>query len=159
MGNTDIEDLEKKVVDRTQDAHEWKLRAETAERKLLEVTKSDGIGRRRSDNVNVSTSSNNPKDMFLQAAIDRNTNNTNNRRSWSLFGASTNSNGNPATSVGGNNNFNSNSSEKVSDDENDKENDNNIMTNQIKSLNETIATLRSEIVQLSSKQKEESYIQ
>merc|ERR1712183_256543 len=154
--NTKTEDLEKKIVERTRDAHEWKSRAETAERQLLEVTKSDNSDRLR-DNVNISNSTNNAQDMYLQKAVGRN--NNNNRR-WLLFGGSTNNNGNTATNVGGNNYYNSNSSDIASDDGNDKENDgNNTMINQIQSLHETIKSLQSEIVQLSSKQKEELYIQ
>ena len=112
--------------------------------------------------------------MLLQDAMDKNNNNTGKR--WSLFGGGSsrnnnNENSNPAINVvggdSGPNNRLSNNVPTTSSSNNgacvdSNRNDSNNMTmmrNQIQSLNDCIASLQSDIVLLSSKQKEESYIQ
>merc|ERR1712039_1070818 len=86
----------------------------------------------------------------LAKSNNNNTSNNNNGRRWGIFGG--NNNNNATTNVGGSNNL-------PVTDESRNDNDSNTTIKQIQSLNNTIAALQSEIVQLSTKQKEEAYIQ
>merc|ERR1711924_395841 len=141
--NANRGELENKIVERTQDAHEGKIRAEAAERKILTITNSS-VDRRISPNNNSNAS--NQQDMSLQAALSKSnnnkTNNNNNGRRWGIFGGGNNNINNNATIVDGSNNL------PVITDESRNDKDSNTAMNQIRSLNNTIAALQSEIVQL-----------
>ena len=131
------DDLKDKVRDWTAQTYNWKRRAEEAESKLANLQGGDGENK----------SSIEAQGDMIAAAMDRSGGNDNNgekKTGWSLFGRSTNSNHNSMHR----------SDTRSSDGEGASE----AKDAQIAGLNEVIAKLRSELVQMSSAHKEEVYL-
>lgn len=163
--NTDLVDttrerdeLKDNVRDWTAQTYQWKRRAEDAESKLSKLTVTDGSDTENNDEFV------DHQGMMIRAAIDNrsgrgsgrgiNNDKAEKRLGWSLFGRTTNSNPNSA--------HNSNSNAYNGNDTTTTTSDGDVAAEakdvQISEINDVVAKLRSEIFQMTTTHKEETYL-
>jgi len=155
------EELKEKVNDWTSQTYQWKVRAEDAEKKLADMRKKNGGASADDSGSGIDTTIEDaPQGMMIQAAFQKQQQQQQQQQparkgKWSIFGSvvggvvgsNDNDDNNSEDATNGNNNNNNNAQE----DSNNKD-------QQITTLEDTIAKLKSELVQMSTAHKEEAYL-
>jgi hypothetical protein len=146
------DELKDNVRDWTAQTYQWKRRAEDAESKLYKLTVTDGSEPENDENVD-------HQGMMIRAAMDNRsgrgsgrgiTDKSEKRSGWSLFSRTANSNSNSAhTSNAYNNDTIATSDGDVAAEAKEV---------QISELNKMVAKLRSDIFQMTTSHKEETYL-